>query len=495
MGDMLKQADKDWDNLDPMEKRQYQWSKGNYMRSVLEEYKKNVMDPLNDTVNEQFKKIGIDGEGYASSAAQNIIDSLFTTTTTASQYGGANVATSVSGNYEEVFRQIGENTKAVAGDAGKDTINGYIEGINSKDAEVEEAAKGPFVKFVDKVKEFLGIHSPSTVFAEIGGFTMEGFLNGLSDNVSGVLDWFGQLPGKIKDNLGDAKEWIKSKGSDALEGLRSGWDSVKESKIGQAALNIGQFVKTKAGDAKNWIKGKGSDAINGLRSGWDSVRDSNFLNEVGQIGSNVFNRIGNIRNTIYSKGADVISGLKDGFNGNMWSFTNLIAGIPWKITSSIGNLWSVGHNVIQGFANGLSSVRIKLPHIEWSSKTVGIGNFSFTVPKFNINWYKKGGLFDSPSMIGVGEAGKEAVLPLENKRTMNMIAESIVNSSGGLGGISQEDLEAAVERGVAMAMMNNPQSVNVQCVSEFKTNDVALARAVSKGQQKISYRYKPIADF
>lgn len=495
MGDILKQADKDWDSLDPMEKSHYKWSKGNYMRSVLEDYKKNTIDPLDKTVNEQFEKIGVDGEGYASDAAQNIIDSLFTTTTTASQYGGASVATSVSGNYEEVFRQIGENTKAVAGDAGKDTIDGYIEGINSKDAEVEEAAKGPFGKFVDKVKEFLGIHSPSTVFAEIGGFTMEGFLSGLSDNVSGVLDWFGELPGKIKDNLGDAKEWIKSKGSDALEGLRNGWDSVKESKVGQAALNIGQFVKTKAGDANNWIKSKGSDAISGLRSGWDSVKNSNFLNEVGQIGSNVFDRIGNIKNTIYSKGADVISGLKDGFNGNMWSFTNLMAGIPGKITSSIGNLWNVGHNVIQGFANGLSSVSLKLPHIEWTSKTVGIGNFSFAVPKFNINWYKKGGLFDSPSMIGVGEAGKEAVLPLENKRTMNMIAESIINSSGGFGGMSQEDLEAAVERGVAMAMMNNPQSVNVQCVSEFKTNDVALARAVSKGQQKISYRYKPIADF
>ena len=34
--------------------------------------------------------------------------------------------------------------------------------------------------------------------------------------------------------------------------------------------------------------------------------------------------------------------------------------------------------------------------------------------KFGIEWYAKGGVFNKPSVIGVGEAGKEAVMPLEN---------------------------------------------------------------------------------
>ena len=149
---------------------------------------------------------------------------------------------------------------------------------------------------------------------------------------------------------------------------------------------------------------------------------------------------------------------------------------------------------MRNFANGLSSVGIKLPHISWTSRSVGFGKFSFSVPSFKVNWYKKGGLFDKASMIGVGEAGKEAVLPLENKKTMSMIAESITKNSSGLG-ISEEQLEAAVERGVAMAMMNNRQDINVQCVAEFKTSDEALARAVSKGQQKIEYRMKPVPSY
>lgn len=53
---------------------------------------------------------------------------------------------------------------------------------------------------------------------------------------------------------------------------------------------------------------------------------------------------------------------------------------------------------------------IKLPHFKLT------GKFSLkdlTVPKLSVDWYKTGGIFDSPSVIGVGEAGSEAVVPLD----------------------------------------------------------------------------------
>ncbi len=377
---------------------------------------------------------------------------------------------------------------------GKNIIQGLIDGFKGMIDAVWTAITDFISGFVDGFKEGLGIHSPSTVFADIGKNILEGLLGGLGEKITDVLTWFGDLPGKIKDKLGDAKEWIKDKGKNALEGLRSGWDSVKESKVGQAAQKIGSYVKDKAGNATQWIRSKGSDAISGLRSGWDAVKQNGFLNTVGQIGNQVYKNIGNLASKVRSKGSDIVGGLKDGFNNNSWRFFNIFSGIGSKITSSIGNLWNLGHRVIKDFVNGLTSVNIKLPHISWRSKSIGIGNFSFSVPSFRVNWYKKGGLFDKASMIGVGEAGREAVLPLENKKTMSMIADSITKNSGGMG-ISEEQMQAAVERGVAMAMMNNRQDINVQCVAEFKTSDEALARAVSKGQQKIEYRMKPVPSY
>lgn len=65
---------------------------------------------------------------------------------------------------------------------------------------------------------------------------------------------------------------------------------------------------------------------------------------------------------------------------------------------------------------------IELPHFSIT------GSFSLnppSVPSFEINWYAKGGLFNQPSLIGVGEAGAEAVLPLTNTAAMKDIADAI----------------------------------------------------------------------
>src|SRR5690625_1711333 len=108
-----------------------------------------------------------------------------------------------------------------------------------------------------------------------------------------------------------------------------------------------------------------------------------------------------------------------------------------------------------------------------------------------IPFLAKGGLITSPTLAFTGENfRKEAVLPLENRRTMGMIADSIVsNSSGGLG-LSKAEIQQAVAEGVVMAMMNNQgNQPNITVYAELKTeNDEVLARAVTRGQQKIDYR-------
>lgn len=53
---------------------------------------------------------------------------------------------------------------------------------------------------------------------------------------------------------------------------------------------------------------------------------------------------------------------------------------------------------------------LKLPHFKLS------GEFSLknkTVPHLSVDWYAQGGIFDSPTIAGIGEAGAEAVVPLD----------------------------------------------------------------------------------
>lgn len=91
--------------------------------------------------------------------------------------------------------------------------------------------------------------------------------------------------------------------------------------------------------------------------------------------------------------------------------------------------------------------KIKLPHFKIS------GGFSLSplkTPKFSVDWYAKGGILNSPtifgangnSLMGGGEAGKEAVLPIDllksyireenqanNEILAQMIAEAIAAMS------------------------------------------------------------------
>lgn len=53
---------------------------------------------------------------------------------------------------------------------------------------------------------------------------------------------------------------------------------------------------------------------------------------------------------------------------------------------------------------------IQLPHFKLT------GSFSLkkmTVPHLSVSWYKQGGIFDAPTIAGIGEAGPEAVVPLD----------------------------------------------------------------------------------
>ena len=78
---------------------------------------------------------------------------------------------------------------------------------------------------------------------------------------------------------------------------------------------------------------------------------------------------------------------------------------------------------------------------------------------------------------------------------MSMIADSIMES--GNIGVDEETLANAVAQGVAMAMMNNQgNQTPITVYAELKTeSDEVLARAVTRGQQKIDYRNNPTIKF
>lgn len=71
--------------------------------------------------------------------------------------------------------------------AGRDLIQGLINGIGAMGGAVIDAIGGIVGDAIDWAKGLLGIASPSKVFKEIGDFTMQGMALGIEDGGSGVL--------------------------------------------------------------------------------------------------------------------------------------------------------------------------------------------------------------------------------------------------------------------------------------------------------------------
>jgi len=69
---------------------------------------------------------------------------------------------------------------------GKDMIDGIWQGIQDGIDYIIDNITAPIQDIVDKVKDVLGIHSPSTVFAEIGENLAQGLENGWNSSIANV---------------------------------------------------------------------------------------------------------------------------------------------------------------------------------------------------------------------------------------------------------------------------------------------------------------------
>lgn len=58
--------------------------------------------------------------------------------------------------------------------------------------------------------------------------------------------------------------------------------------------------------------------------------------------------------------------------------------------------------------------KLKMPHFKVSGTLNPLEWLEKGMPKISVEWYAKGGIFNSPTIAGIGEAGSEAVLPLDN---------------------------------------------------------------------------------
>jgi uncharacterized coiled-coil protein SlyX len=253
------------------------------------------------------------------------------------------------------------------------------------------------------------------------------------------------------------------------------------------------------------IKNTNDDVETNSKTNWGNSASA-VSTALGTMDTDTKDVMGKVMTTIQSYWSSVLintnqiwekaSGKVDKETEKMKTYTESnLSGISDKIKRLFNvNLTSIGRETAQSFADGMKQVH--LPTLtyyisEWRKHDLGGGRTSST-PVYKPNWYAKGGLFNGAQVIGIGEAGSEAVLPLENPRTMKKIADSIVSSSDGSMGLTKEEMTKAVAQGVAMAMSMNSGNKNPQYIMNSIILDGSeIAKAVTKAQSDTDSRFNP----
>ena len=180
-----------------------------------------------------------------------------------------------------------------------------------------------------------------------------------------------------------------------------------------------------------------------------------------------------IWNAIKSAVMTVVNQIKTSFNNlktalsNVWNSIKTTASTAWNaVKSAITKPIEAARDAVKKIVDkikGFFKFSVKAPHVPLPHFSISPPGWKLSdllkgkKPSLSIKWYAQGGIFDRPTIAGIGEAGPEAVVPLNKfwDKLDAIAAESgadpIVINVYGSDGMSVQELAAEVERRLIMA--------------------------------------------
>ena len=315
---------------------------------------------------------------------------------------------------------------------------------------------------------------------------------------------FSGMATSAKTSMGTVTTAVSNASSSVNRNTKTGF-GLANTAVSTAMAGMKKSTESTMPSIWSKIKNTNDDVETNSKTNWENSASA-VSTALGTMDTDTKDVMGTVMTTIQSYWSSVLintnqiwekaSGKVDKETEKMKTYTETnLSGISDKIKRLFNvNLTSIGRETAQSFADGMKQVH--LPTLtyyisEWRKHDLGGGRTSST-PVYKPNWYAKGGLFNGAQVIGIGEAGSEAVLPLENPRTMKKIADSIVSSSDGSMGLTKEEMAKAVAQGVAMAMSMNSGNKNPQYIMNSIILDGSeIAKAVTKAQNDTDSRFNP----
>ncbi|AKR08552.1 membrane protein [Bacillus thuringiensis] len=233
----------------------------------------------------------------------------------------------------------------------------------------------------------------------------------------------------VKEKFGDLVSWLNSKWETVKSYTSAAWNLVKQYVI-QPVQELWNATKEKLNDLSNWILGNWAKIKGYTLEAWKMVY-TYIVEPIISAYNSAKEKFNDMYNTAREKFDSVKNAAQEKFEAAKRFIIDPIKDAVDSVEKFIGKIKSF-----------FSDLKLKipkpemppLPHFSLQTSTKNVLGKDITFPSgLNIDWRAKGGIFTKPTIFGMnggnlqgaGEAGKEAVLPL-NKKTLGDIGAGIV---------------------------------------------------------------------
>ena len=269
------------------------------------------------------------------------------------------------------------------------------------------------------------------------------FFSGLWTTLQEIFEPIGQWFGEKFQQAWDAIVNIFSGIGEWFSGVFQGaWDAIVN-----IFIPIGSWFGQRWADVTSALANIGAWFTDMFQKAWTGLTNifsklgswfGERWNDVTSALSSVSNWFGEMFTNAYNAVKDAFSSIGDFFSGVWETVKSIFVNAGQMVGEAVGGAFKSAvnavlgtiENVVNGFIgmiNGVLGVVRNLPGLGW------VGSVStVSLPRL-----ARGGIVDSPTIAMIGEAGKEAVVPLENTgfiQTLGRVVSSaVVNAMAGVG--------------------------------------------------------------
>lgn len=245
-------------------------------------------------------------------------------------------ATAPGGSF---FKSVLGDLPGEAKELAQETITGWFDGLKPKTPFGQWCRDYLLTPFVDAIKKWFQISSPSKVTMQLGGYVSAGFLDGIKDKLKNIAAWvqnniFMPVMNAVKKAFGVAGN-VASRfleiGSALVAGVKNG-------------------ISNAWGAFKQWVERKFSGIIDGVKSVFGIHSPSKVFAQIGEyLMAGLTEGIDDEKATVLRSIADIAAGADNAFDDKSFSvdstgFDGLLSVLDriaekiGMITDSLGNL-------------------------------------------------------------------------------------------------------------------------------------------------------------